>query len=78
MRCHHHLPCPQHSLRALQCPGHGLHQWVEALSPLLISLQPVDNNANEGRPPLGHGVSACGVRETQEQGVPTPMASHMK
>lgn len=63
---------PQHSLRALQHPGHGLHQRVEALSPLLVSLQPVDNGADDGRPPLGHGVGACGVEKDMEMGCPRP------
>lgn len=60
---------PRHSLRALQRPGHGLHQRVEALSPLLISLQPVNNCANDGRPPLGDGVGACGAGGMRERGV---------
>lgn len=72
-----HQPlCPphpsQHSLGALQRPGHGLHQRVKALGPLLISLQPVNNCANDGRPPLGHGVGACGAGGTRERGVQQP------
>ena len=40
-----------------------------ALGPLLVSLQPVNNCANDGRPPLGHGVGACGAGGTRERGV---------